>query len=92
MSILNVFSGVLPSHFVVRMAPVLILITAVMVDPTVLTLLMRILSFVEMKIRTPVNFQTNQSMESTKSLIVRRLTLLPFVSKFLTLLHLIGLS
>jgi hypothetical protein len=74
------------------MALVLILITAVMVNLIVLTLQMRILSFVETKIRTPVNFQTNQNMESTKYLIARRLTLLHFVSKFLVLLRLIGLS
>jgi hypothetical protein len=92
MSILNVFPGVLLFHFVVHMALVLMLITAVMVELTVLTLQMRILSSVEMRIRAPVNFQTNQNMETTKSLIVRRLTLLPFVSKFLTLLHLTGLS
>lgn len=92
MSVLNIFPGVLLFHFVVHMALVLIPITAVMVEFTVLTLQMRILSFVEMKIRVPVNFQTNQNVESTKSLIVRRLTLLPFVSKFLTLLHLTGLS
>jgi amino acid permease len=53
---------------------------------------MRILFFVEMKESPLVNFQRNQNMETTKSLTVRRLTHLPFVSKFLILLHLIGLS
>jgi hypothetical protein len=73
------------------MVLVLILITAVMAGLTVLTLQMRILSFVEMK-STDVNFQRNQSMEATKSLTVRRLTHHPFVFKSLILLHPIGLS
>jgi hypothetical protein len=73
------------------MVLVLTVITAVMVVPTVLTLQMRILSCVEMKASALVNFQINQNMETTKSLIVRILTHYPFVNEFLMLLHLIGL-